>query len=470
MYLSRAYRSVLQNKSYNNLRTYVKKVKHPFVKTWDVISQEIPVLLGSKKQPIVYPEHVDIVVIGGGFIGSSVAYWLKSRTGEGISVVVLEKDLTYKEVKNNSSLGTLTQHFSLPENAYLSQYSADFLRNIKEHLGNHVDIEYQPCKNLVLACEEYAEKMEQNVKLQAEYGSKCNLLTSEDISQRYPWLNTHDIKLGCLGTESEGVFNPWAFLRGLVYKSQELGATYLEADVVGFELEQQRDVLMEGITPGTFERINKVVYRTSDNEEHSIKFAACILTAGDNSGNIARMAKVGTGEGLLTIPLPVEKRDYKVYSIAGKAKETGLNTPIISDTSGLWLQRNGLENNLLCGHVPLVTAETKNLTDEEYFLNVVKPSLLNRIPNCENAEIHQFSTEKQDCNTYDYTGIFGPHPYHNNLYIATGFGKQGCQHAPGLGRAVAELIIDSQYTTIDLSRFGFDRLLTNQPLVEFNIY
>lgn len=46
----------------------------------------------------------------------------------------------------------------------------------------------------------------------------------------------------------------------------------------------------------------------------------------------------------------------------------------------------------------------------------------------------------------------------------------GCQHAPGIGRAVSELVIDSQYTTIDLTRFGFDRLLIDERSIEFNVY
>lgn len=46
----------------------------------------------------------------------------------------------------------------------------------------------------------------------------------------------------------------------------------------------------------------------------------------------------------------------------------------------------------------------------------------------------------------------------------------GVQHSPGIGRAVAELIIEGQYTTIDLTRFGFDRLLMDEPLIESNMY
>ncbi|CAH2988631.1 unnamed protein product [Chilo suppressalis] len=298
----------------------------------------------------------------------------------------------------------------------------------------------------------------------------CCLLVELQNWQRPFCSSSGEGSNGCTGIESEGTFNSLELLKGLVNKAQALGSVYINAEVVGFELEKQRDVLMEGVLPGSFERINKVIYKTPDNEEHSIKFAACVLAAGDNSGNIAQLAKIGTCEGLLSIPLPIEKREYNVYSIKDKAKDMGLKVPIVTDTSGLWLQRNGLDSNLLCGHVPLVTEETKDLSGEEYYANVIKPPLINRIQNCENAEVTLLTMEKQDINTFDYSGIIGPHPYHNNLYIATGFGKQGCLHAPGIGRAIAELIVDSQYSKIDLSRLCFDRILMNEPLVEFNIY
>lgn len=113
---------------------------------------------------------------------------------------------------------------------------------------------------------------------------------------------------GCIGTESEGTFNSWSLLKGLVQKSEELGAMYINAEVTGFELEQQLDVLMEGVKPGTYKKINRVLFKTADNEEHAIKFAVCILAAGANSGEIAKLAKVGSGEGLLQIPLPINER------------------------------------------------------------------------------------------------------------------------------------------------------------------
>ena len=61
------------------------------------------------------------------------------------------------------------------------------------------------------------------------------------------------------------------------------------------------------------------------------------------------------------------------------------------------------------------------------------------------------------------------HPYHDNLIFATGFSGHGIQQAPAVGRAVMELLLEERYRTIDLSRFGFERIITNSPIFEQNI-
>lgn len=78
--------------------------------------------------------------------------------------------------------------------------------------------------------------------------------------------------------------------------------------MTGFEFQHLRDLLMEGVTPGTFEKLNKIIYRTPDGQERFLKFAACILAAGDESTKIAELARVGTGDRMLKIPLPISKR------------------------------------------------------------------------------------------------------------------------------------------------------------------
>ena len=93
MMTSKLLRIVSRNRRINGVRHYARN-HNPFTKTLNILANDMPSFLSSKDKPMVYPEHADVVIIGGGFIGSAVAYWLKKRTAEGLSVVVLEKDFT----------------------------------------------------------------------------------------------------------------------------------------------------------------------------------------------------------------------------------------------------------------------------------------------------------------------------------------------------------------------------------------
>lgn len=75
------------------------------------------------------PEQADVVIVGGGVLGLSVAYWLKrleKRRGA-IRVLVVERDHTYSQASTVLSVGGIRQQFSLPENIQLSLFSAEFL-------------------------------------------------------------------------------------------------------------------------------------------------------------------------------------------------------------------------------------------------------------------------------------------------------------------------------------------------------
>lgn len=74
-----------------------------------------------------------------------------------------------------------------------------------------------------------------------------------------------------------------------------------------------------------------------------------------------------------------------------------------------------------------------------------------------------------DYNTFDQNGIMGMHPLVNNMFFATGFSGHGLQHSPAVGRAMAELILDGGFKTLDLSAFSFKRIMTKEPILERNI-
>jgi len=100
---------------------------------------------------------------------------------------------------------------------------------------------------------------------------------------------------------------------------------------------------------------------------------------------------------------------------------------------------------------------------------VVWPTLAHRIPAFEAIKLVRAWAGHYDYNTLDQNAILGPHPEVGNFYFANGFSGHGLQQSPAVGRATAEHIIHGGYRSIDLTRFGYGRVLRNEPIFELNV-
>lgn len=481
------------------VRNWVKDKFTPFdapKKTYEIPIEKIDYFIQNRESQTLFQHHCDVLVIGGGGIGSSIAYWIKRKASEGVNVVVVEKDPTYKEASTPLSVGGLRHQFSLIENIEMSLFGSDFIRDIKYYLGDDVDVQFTPHGYLMLATEESAEQLKMNSRLQNELGAKNEILSAKRLREKFPFLNTDGIELGCHGLEREGWFDPWALLFGLKKKSIELGAHYVNGEVVGFNYREQHDINTVGVESSSYEAVDSVRVKLPNGDETKINFGLCVIAAGAQSGNIGKMARIGTGQGLLSIPLPIEPRKRYVYAFGCDEKpELGstLNTPLVIDPSGVYFRREGLGGLYIGGRSPESIDKEPAIgnldVDYEYFETDVWPHLAHRVPKFEAIKCKSGWAGYYEYNTFDENGIVGPHPYYHNLYIASGFsghGKKnflrysmniifqisiivGIQQAPAVGRAVAEMMIDGGFVNIDLLRLGFDRIVVQKPMKEQNI-
>lgn len=420
-----------------------------------------------------FPNHADIVIIGGGAMGSSIAYWLKQKsTPTAFRVVVIEKDTTFSKCSTTLSVGGLRQQFSLPENIEMSLFGAEFLRTIKKRFGPEADVYFTPHGYLVLASEEGAAQLLDNSKLQKELGAVNMVLSKNQLKKRFPWMNVDDVELGCIGLEKEGWFDPWSLLTLLKAGAQNMGVQYIKGEVVDFMF-KETDVIMKGADDIHNEGIYGVVVKTPEGDLKPIEFAYGIIAAGPDSGEIAKLAKIGTAEGIRSVPLPVERRKRYVFQFDCQEDPPGINTPMTIDYTGTYFRRDGLGGSFISGLSPALDEEpsTDNLeVDYEYFDKKVWPNLANRVPSFNAIKVRNAWSGFYEYNTFDENGIIGGHPYYTNLLLATGFSGHGIQQAPAVGRAIAELILDGKYQTIDLTRLGFDRLIVDKPMYEIGIY
>ncbi|XP_071068512.1 FAD-dependent oxidoreductase domain-containing protein 1 isoform X10 [Dasypus novemcinctus] len=409
------------------------------------------------------PEQADVVIVGGGVLGLSVAYWLKrleKRQGA-IRVLVVERDHTYSQASTGLSVGGIRQQFSLPENIQLSLFSVNFLRNINEYLAVSdappLDLQFNPSGYLLLASENDAAVMESNVKMQRQEGAKVCLMSPEQLRNKFPWINTEGVALASYGLEDEGWFDPWCLLQGLRQKVRSMGVLFCQGEVTRFVSSSTC------MTNTSGEEVSlKRIYEVHVKMDHSLEYqpvecAIVINAAGAWSGQVAELAGIGHGppDTLQGTRLPVEPRKRYVY-LWHCPQGPGLETPLVVDTSGAYFRREGLGNNYLGSRSP---------TEEEE-------------PDPGNLEVdHAFFQDKvrsawagyYDYNTFDQNGVVGPHPLVVNMYFATGFSGHGLQHAPAVGRAVAEMVLEGSFQTIDLSPFLFSRFYLSEKTEEGNI-
>ncbi|CAL7950252.1 unnamed protein product [Xylocopa violacea] len=375
-------------------------------------------------------QHCDIVIIGGGAIGSSIAYWLKKRIyNEQFKVMVIERDPMYTRASTVLSCGGLRQQFSLRENIEMSLFGAEFIRNINKYLGIDgqpaIDAAFHPYGYLMLASEKEAELLMQNSKLQNFVGAKNIVLSAAKLKNIFPWINTDGIELGCLGLEKEGWFDPWALLSALKKKAITLGAEYLTAEAQGF--------VYKPVFNG-HDELDKLIVKTKKGDIKTIKFAIAIVAAGAFSADVAKMAKIGTGDGLLQMQLPVEPRKRYVYCFHCPGGP-GINTPYLIDYNGMHVRREGLAETFICGKSPDASEEPSIVdlsVDYDYFDEKVWPLLAHRVSAFEKLKLKSSWAGFYEYNIFDQNGIIGPHPRYKNLMFATGFSGHGIQHAPAV--------------------------------------
>uniref|UniRef100_A0A1A8P387 FAD-dependent oxidoreductase domain-containing protein 1 n=1 Tax=Nothobranchius pienaari TaxID=704102 RepID=A0A1A8P387_9TELE len=429
--------------------------------------------------PNLPPERADIVIVGGGVMGWSIAYWLKKKENRsaGMRVIVVERDPTYSQASTVLSAGGIRQQFSLPENIHLSLHSADFLRNINDHLSvvneDPIDLQFNHSGYLFLASEAVAHIMEENYNAQRSAGAKVSLMSPTQVKERFPWINTENVALASYGLENEGWFDPWTLLNAFKRKAISMGVIQCCGEVTGFS--HTTNVL---INPDGEEvhlkRIKSVkVQMPNSMEFQPVECAIVVNAAGAFSGKLAEMLGIGLGpkDSMAGLPVPVEPRKRYVY-VVHCPNGPGLDTPFLIDYSGVYIRREGLGGNYITGVSPEETEEpdTSNLeVDHQFFEDKVWPKLANRAPVFENLKVTSAWAGFYDYNTFDQNGIIGNHPLITNMYFATGFSGHGLQHSPAVGRGVAELILDGEFKILDLSNFSFRRILVQEPMLERNI-
>lgn len=386
-----------------------------------------------------------VVIIGGGAIGSAVAYWLTADPAFAGEAVVVERDPGYAMASSALSASSIRQQFSSPVNIAIGRFGIAFLRTLGEQL--RVEGEPPPEIGLVepgylyLATPAGMETLRVNHAVQRQHGADVVLLSPEALRERFPWLSVEGLAGGSLGLSGEGWFDGYGLLRAFRAKAIAQGARYLKAEAAG---------LVRGR-----ERIEAV--RLADGG--TLPCDVVVNAAGPWAARVAAMAG---------IDLPVRARARSVFVLSCPERLPGC--PLLIDPSGFWLRPEG--QHFITGAPPRPGEDPDDLPlepDHGLFEEVIWPALAARIPAFERLKVVNAWAGYYEMNVFDHNGIVGPHPTIPNLYFANGFSGHGIQQSPAVGRGIAELVVHGRYRTLDLSPLGFERILEGRPLVERNV-
>ena len=143
---------------------------------------------------------------------------------------------------------------------------------------------------------------------------------------------------------------------------------------------------------------------------------------------------------------------------------------MLIDPSGVYCRPEG--ELFLTGTAPPEDAEGDAAdfeVDWDLFEEVIWPVLAARVPAFEAIRPARAWAGHYDMNLFDHNAIIGRLPPYGNLLVANGFSGHGLQQAPAIGRGLAELAVDGNYRSLDLSPLGYERILEGRPMIEKNI-
>ena len=179
---------------------------------------------------------IDILIIGGGLIGSSVAYHLAKSCKAG-HVVVLEPDPTYEFATTPKGSGGVRRLFSRPENVALGSYGLEFYSSFKETMavdGELADISFKAQGYLFLSDGGNSTQMQSNYETQTANGVAAELLEQSDLKDRFPSVNFDDVEIGVL-TPDDAWIDPYAAVMGFRRMARHLGVEYRKDRVVNWQ-------------------------------------------------------------------------------------------------------------------------------------------------------------------------------------------------------------------------------------------
>jgi len=374
-------------------------------------------------------ETADIVVIGAGIVGCSIAYHLAVRGGA--RVVVLERDLICSGATGKSG-GGIRQLFATELNVRLSLESLRMFQRMPDELG--IDPEFRPVGYLFLATtEKELTLFRSQAEFQQRFGIPVRIVSHADMRRLIPYVRLDDI-LGGVYCPTDGYAAPYEVTMGYASAARRLGVRIHERRRVTGIVRQAG-------------RVGGV--ETSCGPIHAL---VVVNAAGPEGGLVGAMAG---------IDVPVKPYRRQIFT-TGPLPEFSNEPPLTIDYHRNWYFRGEQGGCLFSGPKDNESSFNTNVDWEHLAESVAKA--VARVPILETAEIKRGWAGSYDISP-DNNAILGAVPGLPGFYLATGHSGHGFMHGPATGKLMAEMILTGK-TSIDVSPLGLGRFSTGKTVRE----
>lgn len=377
----------------------------------------------------------DVVIIGGGIIGLSIAYYLAlKRAGR---IALFEKG-QLGEGSTGRCVGGIRTQFSTEINIRFSLESLKTFEQFEEEFG--VSPEFKKIGYLFLASTEHEIGLfRENITLQRKFDLPVEFLSPDEIRTRWPYLRTDDV-LGGTFCPRDGYVGPNEILSGFVNAAKRAGVKIHEGmEIVGISLAKGR-------------------IRSVKTKSEEI-FAPVVVNAGG-----PHAASIG---GMAGVNIPVKPLRRQIF-ITAPFHLTDHPIPLTIDFHRGWYFRQEGNGLLLSG--PLDRESSFNLNTEYEAVAETSENAMHRVPALEKARIARGWAGLYEISP-DHHAILGKVPETEGFVLANGFSGHGFQHSPAVGKVISELITDGAASTIDISSLSIERIekgeLVSEPMTAF---
>lgn len=401
--------------------------------------------MARQRQAPQNPQY-DVVIVGGAIMGASAAWFLTDNADFDGSVLVIERDMSYGACSTGHTNSCIRQQFSTALNVKISQFAADFVKNLRAYMGGDDRVPDLSIRNfgyMYLAdTDRFADVLRTNHAVQQKAGAATRLMSPDQIRAAYPFYNVDDIVLGSINTVDEGYFDGAAVFDWWRRQSRERGVEYIENEVVA----------MTRNDAGT--RVHSVTLKSGD----VIGCGQVLNASGPRANKTAAMAGIS---------VTVEPRKRFTWIFAAE-KPLDRDLPLTIDPSGVHVRENGGGTYQCGGHAafdPAVDHDDFTM-DHALWQDHIWPAVAHRIPQFEAIKVTHEWAGHYAMNTFDHNAIMGAHPQVENFVFLNGFSGHGLQQSPAMGRGAAEWLTYGAYRTLDLTPFDFSRIADNRPVIE----